>query len=85
MIHTLMIASSNKKINNYEHKNSFWLNFGRFIKNHFSNHSSDDYTDTESSSDTMFDLDDIFDEFEGDFDEMTIYENGYDGDSEDND
>ena len=74
---------------NFRLRESFWLSFGRFVKNHFSSHSSKDnesyYSDSESFTDTMDDLEDIFNEFEGDFDEITNFETGYDGDSEDDD
>ena len=75
------------RADNFQQRESFWLSFGRFVQKHFSSHSSkdneSDYSDSESFTDTMDDLEDIFDEFEGDFDEITIFETGYDGDSED--
>lgn len=74
---------------NFRQRESFWLNFGRFDQNDLSNHSSKDnesnYSDSESFTDTMDDLEDIFDEFEGNFDEVTNFETGYDGDTENDD
>ena len=73
------------RASSFHQRESFWFNFGRVIKNHLSNHSSkDNEVDySESSSDTMDDLEDIFAEFDGDFDDITIFETGYDADTED--
>ena len=85
MIRTVMFVSS-RRDSSFEERESFWLNFGRFVRTHFSRHSSEDnetdYSDSFSSTDTMDDLDDIFDGIEGDFDDITIYESGYEADSE---
>ena len=87
MIRTLTFISASKEISSFQRRDAFWVSFGRFIIKHLSSHSSDEYesvyTDSESYTDTMDDLDDIFDEVEGDFDIQTIYEAGYDADSED--
>ena len=99
MIRTVMFVSS-RRDSSFEERESFWLSFGRFVRTHFSRHSSEDnetdysdsfsseenetdYSDSFSSTDTMDDLDDIFDGIEGDFDDITIYESGYEADSED--
>ena len=90
MIRTVLIVSSNRRVSSFEQREFFWLSFGRFVKSHFSGHSSEDYnvsdySDTDTSIDTIDDLEDVFDDFEGDFDILTVYEAGYDADSEDDD
>lgn len=76
MIHTFGFTYSTFQ------RESFWISFGKFVKNHLSSHSSKD-NESDSFTDTIDDLDDIFDEFDGDFDEISIFETGYDADSED--
>ena len=81
MIHTFGFTYSTK-VSNFQQRKSFWVSFGKFVKNHLPNHSSKD-NESDSFTDTIDDLDDIFDEFDGDFDEISIFETGYDADSED--
>ena len=78
------------KTNNPHQIVPLWIKLGRFVKNHLSNRGSkddkSDYSGSESFADTMDDLDDIFNKYDGDFDESTIFDDdydGYDGDSED--
>jgi len=90
MIRTVLIVSSNRRVSSFEQREAFWLSFGKIVISHFSGHSSEDnnvsdYSDSEISTDTMDDLEDVFDDFEGDFDILTVYEAGYDADSEDDD
>ncbi len=53
------------------------------LESYNSEDNESDYSDLEIFTDTMDDLEDIFAEIEGDFDEFSIYETGYDADSED--
>lgn len=52
------------------------------LKFYSSEDNETNYSDSESFTDTMDDLEDIFAEFDGDFDEFTIFEDGYEADTE---